>query len=83
MTEATVKDDFRDFREHSRAAICALHEGWKTLIPEGFLEKGKQSQKEALLAVRSLIDVALDRLEGEGKEQTKPGSKQKVKVEPE
>jgi hypothetical protein len=83
MTEPTAKDDFRDFREHSRAAIRALCEGWRTLVPEGFLEKGRESQKEALRAVRSLIDVALDRLEGQAKEQGKPTPKQKIKVEPE
>ncbi len=82
MTEATAKNGFRDFREHSRAAIRALCEGWKSLIPEGFVEKGKESQKEALLAVRSLIDAAIDGLSGEEK-QPKPKSKPKIKVEPE
>jgi len=82
MTEPTAKDDFRDFREHSRAAIRALCEGWRSLVPEGFLEKGKESQKEALRAVRSLIDVALDRLEGEEREQAHPKPNKKTKVEP-
>jgi hypothetical protein len=50
-----------------------------SLIPEGFREKGKEGQKEALLAMRSLLDVAIDRLEGEDK--PKPKAKKKVKVE--
>lgn len=77
---AEERDDiFEEVRDHTRAAVRAWGNSWKALIPEGFLENGKEGQKEALLAMRSLIDVAIDRLEGE--DRPKPKSKKKVKVE--
>ncbi len=81
MPEAATKENLDDFREHCRAALRALGECWKTLIPEGFCEKSKQGQREALLAARSLIDVALEKL---GVEEEKKADKprQKVKVNP-
>jgi hypothetical protein len=79
MTEPT-KEELREFREHMCAAFEAWREGWKTLLPEGFWAKKKEGQKEALLALRSLLDVALDRLEGEGEKEAK-APKQKIKVE--
>ena len=71
-----------EFREHSLAAVEAWSEGWQSLIPEKFhtfMDKGRQGRKEALLAARSLLDVAIDRLEG--KDSPKAKSKKKVKVE--
>jgi hypothetical protein len=79
MTQ-TKEEEFREVREHMRSAIHAWREGCKTLLPEGFLQKGKEGQKEALLALRSLINVAIDRLEGEGKTEAK-AKKQKIEVE--
>ena len=77
--EETTRNEFSEFREHSRAALRAWRDSWLSLIPEGFVEKGREGQKEALLAIRSLIDVAIDRVEGEDK--PKPKTKKKVKVE--
>lgn len=77
MAKETKEDTFDEFREHSRAAARAFGDSWKAFIPEGFIEKGKESQREALLAVRSLLDVAIDKLE------TQPAGKKKVKVEAE
>lgn len=78
MAEETKTDEFVEVREHARAAVRAWGESWMSLIPEGFIEKGKEGHKEALLAVRSLLDVAIDKLEGEAE---KPKSRKKVKVE--
>ena len=78
MAEETKTDEFTEVREHARAAVRAWGDSWMSLIPEGFVEKGKEGHKEALLAVRSLLDVAIDKLEGEDE---KPKSKKKVKVE--
>lgn len=61
-------ETFSDFQEHSRAAAQAWREGWVGLVPESiqnFMNKGRAGQKEALLAVRSLLDVAIDKLEVE------------------
>jgi len=72
MAEETRTDVFGEFREHSHAALHAWGESWKALLPEGFLEKGKEGQKEALMAMRSLLDLAIDRLEGEDKPKPAP-----------
>lgn len=81
MPEPATKENLDEFREHCRAALRALGEGWKSLVPEGFFEKTKEGQREALLAARNLIDIALDKLGLEEEEKaTKP--KQKVKVNP-
>lgn len=37
------------------------------LLPEEFWQHGRAARKEMLLAVRSLLDDAIQRLEGEGK----------------
>ncbi len=79
MSEATTKECAGDFREHCRAAWHAWGESWKTLVPEGFLEKNKEGQREALLAARSLIDMALAKLAPEEAGTAQP--KRKVKVE--
>lgn len=79
MSEPT-KEELREFREHMCAAFQAWREGWKTVLPEGFWEKKREGQKEALLALRSLLDVALNRLEKEGEKEEK-APKRKIQVE--
>jgi hypothetical protein len=79
MSEPT-KEELREFREHMCAAFQAWREGWKTVLPEAFWQKSKEGQKEALLALRSLLDAALERVEGEGEQETK-APKEKIKVE--
>lgn len=81
MAEDKKSNEFSHVHEHSRAAIRAWGEGWKSLIPEGFLEKGREGQKEALLAVRSLLDVAIDRLEGGSGPAPRTRKKAKVEVD--
>jgi hypothetical protein len=81
MAQETKSEEFSAFREHSRAAARAWGDSWKGLIPDAFWEKRRESRREALLAVRSLIDAALERVEGGG--QPAPKSKKKVKVEAE
>ena len=76
-------DMFSEFREHSKAAVHAWREGWMGLMPESvqnFVDKGREGRKEALLAARSLLNVAIDRLEEMDSPKPKSGKK-KVKVE--
>ena len=76
-----VKEDtFGDVREHSRAAVRAWGDSVKSLIPQGLLEKGREGNREALLAFRGLLDVAIDRLDPT-EDRPKPRKKKKVKVE--
>jgi hypothetical protein len=52
-----------EVREHFRTAHEEFREGIKTFFPPEFMEHGRKARKEMLLAWRSLIDVALERME--------------------
>jgi hypothetical protein len=52
-----------DTREHLEAARQALRESVEALFPAGFVEKRRVARREALLAARSLIDHALERMD--------------------
>lgn len=50
-------------RQHLRAAGKELCKSVEALFPEGFVTHQKQAGKEVLLAWRSLIDAAIERLD--------------------
>ena len=49
-------------REHMRSARAEIRESYKSLFPPEFVEHRRAARKEALLAVRALIDSALERM---------------------
>lgn len=55
-----------DTRSHLRAARKAFGQSLEGLLPPGFLEPTRTARREMLLAARSLIDHALERLEEAG-----------------
>lgn len=50
-------------REHFHAARKEMRESLKTLLPEGFLEHRKGARKEMLMAWRSMLDAAIQRMD--------------------
>jgi hypothetical protein len=50
-------------REHFHAAHEEMREGVKTFLPEGFLEHRKGARREMLLAWRSMLDAAIQRMD--------------------
>jgi hypothetical protein len=68
-TEAKVEEF--DMEAWLRDGIEGLRHTLKTkrpqIIPEGFKEHTRSARKEMLLAVRSLLDTAIEELEGEPK----------------
>lgn len=50
-------------REHFRAAREEMRESVKTLFPEGFFEHRKSARREMLLAWRSMLDSAIQRMD--------------------
>lgn len=50
-------------REHLRAARAEMRKSWETLLPPGFVEHRRAARREMLLAVRTLVDAALQRIE--------------------
>lgn len=52
----------QEARQHLHAAGEELRKSVAALLPEGFVTHQKKARKEVLLAWRSLIDAALERL---------------------
>ena len=52
-----------DVREHFQQARKELKESMKTFLPPGFIEHRRNARREMLLAWRSLIDSALERMD--------------------
>ncbi len=54
-------------REHIHAAREEMRESIKGLFPPEFIEHRRNARKEMLLAWRSMIDHALERMEEKGR----------------
>jgi len=52
-----------DVRQHARAAREEMRAGMKAFLPPEFWEHGRKARKEMLLAWRSMIDAALERMD--------------------
>jgi hypothetical protein len=52
-----------EVRQHVRAAREEMRESMKSFLPPKFWEHGRRARKEMLLAWRSMIDAALERME--------------------
>ena len=52
-----------EVRQHVRAAREEMRESMKAFLPPGFVEHRKNARREMLLAWRSLIDSALERMD--------------------
>ena len=59
-----------EVRQHARAARDELRESVKAFLPSGFVEHRKKARKEMLLAWRSLIDSAIERIDQTKDEET-------------
>ena len=55
------------------AAARWVKDGLKEMLPQDFREHTRMARKEQLLAVRSLVDAAIDRLEQKPKRNIKAG----------
>lgn len=68
MAEKDTKESFvgskipGEVREHMRAARDEFRESIRSILPPEFTEHRRKARKEMLLAWRSLIDSALERL---------------------
>lgn len=51
-----------DVRQHARAAREEMRESMKAFLPPKFWEHSRRARREMLLAWRSMIDAALDRM---------------------
>jgi hypothetical protein len=70
-----------------REEVRSVQEAWRefqaslrALLPEEFWEHRRAARREALLAVRSLIDAALERIEEEERAE-RPKRAKKIEIE--
>ncbi len=49
--------------QHARAAHAELRASFESLLPPGLVEHRRAARREMLLAARSFIDAALERME--------------------
>ncbi len=56
-----------EVREHFRTARDEMRRSYEALFPPGFIEHRRAARREMLLAARSLIDAAIQRLESRDK----------------
>lgn len=50
-------------REHYKRARQEMRQAIETLLPEGFMDHRRAARREMLLAWRSLIDAAIQRMD--------------------
>ena len=53
----------KDVREHFREARKELKESMRAFLPPGFIKHRRNARREMLLAWRSMIDTALERID--------------------
>jgi hypothetical protein len=62
-TEHEKDPRFEEARQHMKAARAAMRKSYESLLPPGFLESRRKARKEFLLAMRSIMDAAIERVE--------------------
>jgi uncharacterized membrane protein len=53
----------QEAREHYKKARQEMREAAKLLLPEGFIEHRRAARKEMMLAVRSILDAVIEKME--------------------
>jgi hypothetical protein len=80
--EEKAQPETSEFGKHAKEAGRAAVKQWKSLIPPEFWEHGRVARRETLLAMRSLVDAAIEHLEEKGSTPSnKPTPPRKAKVE--
>ena len=62
-TEHEKDPRFEEARQHMKAARAAMRESYESMLPPGFRESRRKARKEFLLAMRSMLDVAIERVD--------------------
>jgi hypothetical protein len=59
---------FEEARSHMKAARTAFRNSIESFLPQGFIQQRREARHEMLLAMRSLVDSAIERIEKTGGE---------------
>ena len=54
---------FEEVRRHMKAARAAMRESYESMLPPGFIESRRKARKEFLLAMRSMLDAAIEHVD--------------------
>ncbi len=79
--EEKVQTEPSEFVEHVKAAGRSIRKQWGSLIPEEFWQHRREARRHMLLAIRSLVDGAIECLEDKPDPKPKPRRKARVEVE--
>jgi hypothetical protein len=60
---AETDSRMKEARDHAKAAGASMKKSFEELIPHGFIEHRRAARREMLLAMRSLLDAAIERME--------------------
>ncbi len=63
IPKPSSEDMIDEAKEHARAARAEMRRSIEALMPKGFVEHRRAARKEMLLAMRSLIDAAVARID--------------------
>ena len=63
MNKKSIDPKFEEARQHFKAARESMHKSLKELLPKSYTEHSRAAHKEFLLAMRSLLDAAIERME--------------------
>jgi hypothetical protein len=79
--EGKAQAESSEFVKHVKEAGKSVAKQWGSLIPKEFWQHGRAARREALLALRSLVDSAINRLEEKENPAPKAAPQRKTKVE--
>jgi len=63
MSEHHKNPHLEEAHQHLKAARQAMRQSVESMLPPGFVESRRKARKEFLLAVRSMLDAAIERFE--------------------
>ncbi len=61
LHQTETNPHIQEARQHMREARTAMRRSFESLLPAGFVENRREARRQTLLAMRSMIDAALDR----------------------
>lgn len=79
-----AETDQSDFSQHLKNAFDARRRQVESLLPDGFVENGREADRETLLALSALVQGVAKRIEDMGDAdgtRPKPRSARKAKVQ--
>jgi len=62
-TEHEKNPHVEEARQHMKAARQAMRDTYESMLPPGYLESRRKARKEFLMAMRSMLDAAIEKVD--------------------